>query len=331
MKKRMLGRSGLEVSAIGLGCMGMSGVYGQAGERTAMVSLIRDAVDEGVTLFDTAEVYGPFINEELVGEALARVRDKVVISTKFGYALETAVGGAWPTQLNSRPDNIKAVADASLKRLRTDRIDLFFQHRVDPAVPIEEVASAVGELVKAGKVLHFGLSEASADTIRRAHAIHPVAAVQSEYSLWSREPEEEIFGVLEELGIGFISYSPLGRGFLAGAVNAETNFGADDFRSYLPRFASAARRQNLALVEALARIARRKDATVAQVALAWLLAKRPWIVPIPGTRKHSRMIENIGAVNVTLTANDLESIDRDHPGRVIGARYGDSDMAMVNG
>jgi aryl-alcohol dehydrogenase-like predicted oxidoreductase len=312
--------------------MGMSGVYGQAGERAAMVSLIRDAVEEGVTLFDTAEVYGPFTNEELVGEALAPVRDRVVISTKFGYALETAVGGAWPTELDSRPANIKAVADAALKRLRTDRIDLFFQHRVDPAVPIEEVAAAVGELVKAGKVLHFGLSEASADTIRRANAVHPVTAVQSEYSLWSREPEDDVLGVLDELGIGFVAYSPLGRGFLTGSVNADTRFGADDFRSYLPRFTTAVRQQNMTLVDALTGIAQQKSATVAQVALAWLLARKPWIVPIPGTRKHSRMIENLGALDITLTTDDLETIDRVHPKKVIsGARYGDSDLAMVNG
>jgi aryl-alcohol dehydrogenase-like predicted oxidoreductase len=331
MKKRVLGRSGPEVSAIGLGCMGMGGVYGPGGDRAEMISLIRSAVDEGITLFDTAEVYGPFTNEELLGEALAPIRDRVAISTKFGYALETAVGDGWPTALNSRPDNIKAVADAALKRLRTDRIDLFFQHRVDPAVPIEEVAGAVADLVKAGKVLHFGLSEASADTIRRAHAVHPVAAVQSEYSLWSRDPEDQVLGALEELGIGFIAYSPLGRGFLTDAMNVDTTFGVDDFRSYLPRFTTAARQQNIALVEAVKGMAKQKNATVAQIALAWLLSRRPWIVPIPGTRKHARMIENLEALDLVLTADDLSALDAMHPEQVVsGARYGDGDLAMVN-
>jgi aryl-alcohol dehydrogenase-like predicted oxidoreductase len=332
MKTRVLGKNGLKVSAMGLGCMGMSGVYGAGGERAEMISLIRDAVEEGITLFDTAEVYGPFTNEELLGEALVPVRDKVAIATKFGYALETAVGGAWPTSLNSHPDNVKAVADAALKRLRTDRIDMFFQHRVDPSVPIEDVAGAVGDLVKAGKVLHFGLSEASVDTIRRAHAVHPVTAVQSEYSLWSRDPEQDVLGVLEELGIGFVAYSPLGRGFLTGAVKADTSFGADDYRAYLPRFTAAARQQNLTLIDVLTGLARQKHSTVAQVALAWLLAQKPWIVPIPGTRRHSRLQENVGALDITLADAELDMIERALPANAVsGPRYGEPDMAMVNG
>jgi aryl-alcohol dehydrogenase-like predicted oxidoreductase len=332
MKKRMLGRNGLEVSAIGMGCMGMTGVYGRGGERDDMISLIRSAVENGITYFDTAEVYGPYINEQLLGEALTPVRDSVVISTKFGYALETAIGGGWPTELNSRPDNIRAVVDASLRRLRTDHIDLLFQHRVDPDVPIEDVAATVSGLVKEGKVLHFGLCEASVDTIRRANAIHPVAAVQSEYSLWSLDPEAKIFGLLDELGIGFVAYSPLGRGFLTGSVTRDTTFGIDDFRNYLPRFSTAARDQNMMLVNALAEIARKKHVTVAQISLAWLLARRPWIVPIPGTRNHSRMLENIGSLDVRLSEDDLQFIDSIHSQNAVhGARYGDSDMAMVNG
>jgi aryl-alcohol dehydrogenase-like predicted oxidoreductase len=320
MQKRILGKSGLEVSAIGLGCMGMSFSYGPPKDKGEMIALLRGAVERGVTFFDTAEVYGPFINEELVGEALAPVRDQVVIATKFGFAI-----GADPRSapaLNSRPDHIKAVADASLKRLRTDTIDLFYQHRVDPDVPIEDVAGAVGDLIRAGKVKHFGLSEAGAQTIRRAHAVQPVAALQSEYSLWWRPAEAEVIPTLEELGIGMVPYSPLGRGFLTGAINATTTFAKDDFRSTLPRFAPEAVKANLAVVELLAQIATEKQATPAQIALAWLLAQKPWIAPIPGTTKLNRLDENIAAASVNLTAGDLQRIE-DAAAQITieGARY----------
>ena len=308
MLKRKLGRSGPEVSAIGLGCMGLSHAYGQPVDRQSGVALIRAAVDRGVTLFDTAEAYGPFTNEELVGEALAPVRAKVVIATKFGFDIDLKTG-ARGGGVNSRPDHIKAVAEASLKRLKTDVIDLFYQHRVDPNVPIEDVAGAVKDLIREGKVRHFGLSEASAQTIRRAHAVQPVAAVQSEYSLWWRGPEAEILPTLEELGIGFVPFSPLGAGFLTGAMNETTKFDRSDFRASVPRFAPDALKANLALVDLLRDVANRKGATPAQIALAWLLSQRPWIVPIPGTTKLARLDENLGAAAVELSAADLEAID----------------------
>jgi aryl-alcohol dehydrogenase-like predicted oxidoreductase len=308
MLKRKLGTSGLEVSAIGLGCMGLSHAYGQAVDKQSGIALIRAAVERGVTLFDTAEAYGPFTNEELVGEALAPVRDKVVIATKFGFDIDLKTG-ARNGGVNSRPDHIKAVAEASLKRLKTDVIDLFYQHRVDPAVPIEDVAGALEDLIREGKVRHFGLSEASAQTIRRAHAVQPVAAVQSEYSLWWRGPEAEILPTLEELGIGFVPFSPLGAGFLTGAMNETTKFDRSDFRASVPRFTPDALKANLALVELLRDVAKRKGATPAQIALAWLLAQKSWIVPIPGTTKVHRLEENLGAANVELTAADLEAIE----------------------
>ncbi len=308
MLKRKLGRSGPEVSAIGLGCMGLSHAYGQPVDRRSGVALIRAAVDRGVTFFDTAEAYGPFTNEELVGEALAPVRDKVVIATKFGFDIDLKTG-ARSGGVNSRPDHIKAVAEASLKRLKTDVIDLFYQHRVDPNVPIEDVAGAVKDLIREGKVRHFGLSEASARTIRRAHAVQPVTAVQSEYSLWWRGPEAEILPTLEELGIGFVPFSPLGAGFLTGAMNETTKFDRSDFRASVPRFAPDALKANLALVDLLRDVANRKGATPAQIALAWLLSQRPWIVPIPGTTKLARLDENLGAAAVELSAADLEAID----------------------
>ena len=307
MRTRRLGRSGLEVSAIGLGCMGLTSSYGEPPDRAAMLALVRAAVERGVTFFDTAEVYGPYVNEELVGEALAPVRDRVVIATKFGFDIDPNTGKQRGT--DSRPAHIREVCDASLKRLRTDRIDLLYQHRVDPDVPVEEVAGTVGELIRAGKVRHFGLSEAGAATIRRAHAEHPVAALQSEYSLWWREPEAEILPTLEELGIGFVPYSPLGRGFLTGAMDATTPFAATDFRAALPRFTPEARQANLGLVERIGRIAAEKGATPAQIALAWLLAQKPWIAPIPGTTRLRRLEENIGAVEVELTAENLRGID----------------------
>ncbi len=307
MKTRILGRSGLEVSAIGLGCMGMSFSYGPPKDRGEMITLMRAAVERGVTFFDTAEVYGPFTNELLVGEALAPVRDRVVIATKFGF--DTATDPKTGPRLNSRPEHIKAVADGSLKRLGVEAIDLFYQHRVDPDVPIEEVAGAVGDLIRAGKVKHFGLSEAGAGTIRRAHAVQPVAALQSEYSLWWRNPEADIIPTLEELGIGFVPYSPLGKGFLTGKIDQTTAFGGDDFRSTLPRFAPQAIKANRAVVDLLARIAGEKEATPAQIALAWLLAQKPWIAPIPGTTKLDRLEENIGAATVELTVADLREID----------------------
>ncbi len=308
MKKRTLGKSGLEVSALGLGCMGMSSAYGPAADKSQMLTLIRAAFDRGVSFFDTAEVYGPFTNEELVGEALAPIREQVVIATKFGFDLDPATsqrtGG-----LNSRPEHIKAVAEASLKRLRTGVIDLFFQHRVDPQVPIEDVAGAVKELIQQGKVLHFGLSEPGVETIRRAHSVQPVAAVQSEYSLWYRGPEKEILPTLEKLGIGFVPFSPLGAGFLTGKIDANTKFDRSDFRNSVPRFTPQALQANQALVDLLRDVAVRKKATPAQVALAWLLAQKPWIVPIPGTTKLHRLEENLGALSVELTPDDLQLID----------------------
>lgn len=306
MEKRTLGRSGLSVSAMGLGCMGLSFGYGPAVDRQSGIKLIRDAVERGVTFFDTAEVYGPFTNEQLVGEALAPFRDDVVIATKFGFNIGAT--GA-DRRLDSRPGHIREVAEASLKRLGTDVIDLLYQHRVDPEVPIEDVAGAVRDLIQAGKVRHFGLSEAGVETIRRAHAVQPVAALQSEYSLWWREPEQEILPVLEELGIGFVPFSPLGRGFLTGAINASTTFDSSDFRNGVPRFSPEARKANQDFVEQIGRIAERKHATRAQVAIAWLLAQKPWIVPIPGTTKLHRLEENLGAVNVRLSADDLREIE----------------------
>ena len=319
MQKRKLGKSNLEVSAIGLGCMGMSFGYGPAKDKNEMMSLIRAAVERGITFFDTAEVYGPFTNEELVGEALAPKRERVVIATKFGFKL-----GPKGEQigLDSRPEHIKEVADASLKRLRTDVIDLFYQHRVDPGVPIEDVAGAVKELLQQGKVKHFGLSEAGVQTIRRAHAVQPLTALQNEYSLWFRDPEEEVLSTLEELGIGFVPYSPLGRGFLTGKINENTTFDSSDFRNILPRFTPEARKTNQALVDLLGEIAKRKKATPAQIALAWLLAQKPWIVPIPGTTKVHRLEENIGAAAIELTADNLREIESAASKITVqGARY----------
>jgi aryl-alcohol dehydrogenase-like predicted oxidoreductase len=306
MKKRKLGKSGLEVSALGLGAMGMSSGYGPPKDKKAMTSVLRAAVEQGVTFFDTAEVYGPFINEELVGEALAPFRGKVVIATKFGFKLDS--DGKW-TGVDSRPEHIKEVAEASLKRLKVDAIDLFYQHRVDPEVPIEEVAGAVKDLIKQGKVKHFGLSEAGVKTIRRAHAVQPVTALQSEYSLWWRELEEQIIPTLEELGIGLVPFSPLGRGFLTGKVAADSKFDSTDFRSILPRFESENLKANQVFVDLLAKVAKEKNATPAQIALAWLLAQKPWIVPIPGTTKLERMTENNEAAEITLTASDLREIE----------------------
>ena len=308
MQKRKLGNSGLEVSALGLGCMGMSFAYGPAPDRGAMIALLRAAVERGVTFFDTAEIYGPLVNEELVGEALAPFRGKVVIATKFGFDIDPTGAKTW-NGLNSRPEHIKQVAEASLKRLRVDAIDLFYQRRVDPDVPIEDVAGAVKDLIGQGKVKHFGLSEAGEKTIRRAHAVQPVTALESEYSLWWRRPEEGVLATLEELGIGLVPYSPLGRGFLTGALNDKSKFGKDDTRSTLPRFTPEALKTNQALVDLLAVIAKRKQATQAQIALAWLLAQKPWIVPIPGTTKLHRLEENIGAANVVLTPDDLRDIE----------------------
>ena len=303
--KRRLGR-GLEVSALGLGCMGMSFAYGPAPDKKAMISLIRSAVDRGITFFDTAEAYGPYTNEELLGEALAPFRDRVVIATKFGFKFGPK---GEQTGTDSRPQHIREVAEASLKRLKTDRIDLFYQHRVDPDVPIEDVAGAVKDLIKDGKVRHFGLSEAGVQTIRRAHAVQPVTALQSEYSLWWRRPEEELLPALEELGIGFVPFSPLGRGFLTGTIDEKTTFDRSDFRNNVPRFAPEARKANRGLVDLLGRIAAEKKATTAQIALAWLLAQKPWIVPIPGTTKPGRLEENIGAAGLPLTADDLHRIN----------------------
>ena len=321
MQTRTLGNSGLKVSALGLGCMGMSFSYTPIPDRTEMIALIRSGVDRGVTFFDTAEVYGPFTNEDLVGEALAPVRDHVVIATKFGFIPDPNGGLRW-AGLSSRPAHVKDVAEASLKRLRTDVIDLFYQHRVDPEVPIEDVAGAVKDLIAAGKVKHFGLSEAGAQTIRRAHAVQPVTALQSEYSLWTRQPEKEIIPTLEALGIGFVPFSPLGKGFLTGAISETTAFDSTDFRSMLPRFTPEARKANQALVDLLGRIGAGKQATPAQIALAWLLAKKPWIVPIPGTTKLHRLEENLGAAAIDLTAEDLRQIDAAASEITVeGARY----------
>jgi aryl-alcohol dehydrogenase-like predicted oxidoreductase len=321
MQKRKLGKSNLEVSALGLGCMGMSFSYGPPKDKQEMIALLHAAVDRGITFFDTAEVYGPFTNEELLGEALSPVRDKVVIATKFGFNLNPDGSPGWQG-LNSHPERIKQVAEASLKRLKVDVIDLFYQHRVDPAVPIEDVAGAVKELIQAGKVRHFGMSEAAAKTIRRAHAVQPVTALQSEYSLWHRTSEAEIIPTLEELGIGFVPYSPLGKGFLTGKMDENTELGKGDFRSTLPRFTPEARRANLAFVDMLGTIAEQKNATPAQIALAWLLAQKPWIVPIPGTTKLHRLEENIGAVAIELSADDLQQIENAASKITVqGARY----------
>jgi aryl-alcohol dehydrogenase-like predicted oxidoreductase len=318
MQKRKLGKSGLEVSAMGLGCMGMSHGYGPAGEKQAMISVIRAAVERGVTFFDTAEMYGPFTNEELVGEALAPFRGRVVIATKFGFKIENGKQAG----LDSHPEHIKQVAEASLKRLRVEALDLFYQHRVDPDVPIEDVAGAVKELIRQGKVKHFGLSEAGVQTIRRAHAVQPVTALQSEYSLWWREPEAEILPTLEELGIGFVPFSPLGKGFLTGKIDENTKFAATDFRNVVPRFSPEARKANQAVVDLLGTVAARMKATPAQVALAWLLAQRPWIVPIPGTTKLPRLAENLGAASLELTPDDLRDINAAAEKITVqGARY----------
>jgi len=326
MQKRTLGKTGLEVSALGFGCMGISQSYGRPSSREDGIAIIRAAVDRGVTFFDTAEVYGPYTNEDVVGEALEPVRDQVSIATKFGWNIaENKMAG-----LNSRPSQIRAVADASLKRLRTDRIDLFYQHRVDPDVPIEDVAGTVRDLIRDGKVKHFGLSEARAQTIRRAHAVQPVAALQSEYSLWWREPEREILPTLEELGIGFVPFSPLGKGFLTGTIDDKTTFEPTDFRNVVPRFTEENRKANVAFVEWLKTFAARKNATPAQIALAWLLAQKAWIVPIPGTTKRHRLEENLGAANIQLTAEDLAEIDRAASQiEVHGARYPEALLKMV--
>jgi aryl-alcohol dehydrogenase-like predicted oxidoreductase len=321
MQTRSLGSSGLEVSALGLGCMGMSFGFGPAADKQEMIALIRKAVERGVTFFDTAEIYGPFTNEELVGEALAPFRGRVVIATKFGFKIDPETGANLGS-LDSRPENIRSVAEASLKRLRIEAIDLFYQHRVDLEVPIEDVAGTVKDLIREGKVKHFGLSEAGAQTIRRAHAVQPVAALQSEYSLWWREPEAALLPTLEELGIGFVPFSPLGKGFLTGKVDETTQFDSTDFRNVVPRFSPEARKNNLAFVEVLVQIAAQKSATPAQIALGWLLAQKPWIVPIPGTRKLERLDENLGAVSLELTAQDLRSIDEAAAAiKVHGARY----------
>jgi aryl-alcohol dehydrogenase-like predicted oxidoreductase len=320
MQKRKLGKSGLEVSALGLGCMGMSFGYGPAKDKGEMIPVIRAAVERGITFFDTAEVYGPFINEELVGEALAPFRGQVVIATKFGFKLDPSTGRQ--AGLDSRPEHIKQVAEASLKRLKVDTIDLFYQHRVDPDVPIEDVAGAVKDLIQEGKVKHFGLSEAGVRTIRRAHAIQPVTALQSEYSLWTRGPEKEVLPTVEELGIGFVPYSPLGKGYLTGKMDENTKLDSGDFRNILPRFTPEALKANQALIDLLAGIAERKKATSAQIALAWLLAQKPWIVPIPGTTKLHRLEENIGAVSVELTPDDLRDIESAASKITVqGARY----------
>ena len=324
MQKRTLGPSNLEVSALGLGCMGMSHGYGPPADKQEMIAVIRSAVERGVTFFDTAEVYGPFTNEELVGEALAPFRGQVVIATKFGFDAQT-----FP-RLNSRPEHIKQVAEASLKRLRVDAIDLFYQHRVDPDVPIEDVAGAVKELIREGKVRHFGMSEAGAQTIRRAHGVQPVTALQSEYSLWWREPEREVVPTLEELGVGFVPFSPLGKGFLTGKIDESMTFASSDFRNIVPRFTPENRKANRVVVDLLARIAAQKKATPAQIALAWLLAQRPWIVPIPGTRKLERLGENLGALAVELTSDDLREIESAASKVTVqGARYPENLEKMV--
>jgi aryl-alcohol dehydrogenase-like predicted oxidoreductase len=329
MQKRKLGKSNLEVSALGLGCMGMSFGYGPAAEKNEMISVIRAAVELGVTFFDTAEVYGPFTNEELVGEALAPFRDQVVIATKFGFKIDPETGKQ--AGLDSRPEHIKEVAGASLKRLRTDVIDLFYQHRVDPEVPIEDVAGAVKELIQQGKVRHFGLSEAGVQTIRRAHAVQRVTALQSEYSLWWREPEAEIFPTLEERGIGFVAFSPLGKGYLTGKIDENTTFDSTDFRNTVPRFAPEARKANRALVDLLETIAQRRKATPAQIALAWVLAQKPWIVPIPGTTKLHRLQENVAAASIELSEEDLREIETATSQITVqGARYSESAQRMIN-
>jgi aryl-alcohol dehydrogenase-like predicted oxidoreductase len=331
MKKRELGNSGLEVSAIGLGCMGMSFGLGPAKDKQEMMQLIRSAVEKGITFFDTAEVYGPFTNEELVGEALAPLREQVVIATKFGFNIDPDGTQHQQPALNSRPGHIKEVAEASLMRLKTDYIDLFYQHRVDPAVPIEDVAGAVKDLIDEGKVRHFGLSEAGVEVIRRAHAVQRVTALQSEYSLWWREPEAEILPVLEELGIGFVPFSPLGKGFLTGKIDENTKFDSTDFRNTVPRFSPEARRANQALVDLIGKFAEQKKATPARIALAWVLARKPWIVPIPGTTKLHRLEENIGGADVELTADDLREIDNlTAQVDVQGARYSEGSQKMIN-
>jgi aryl-alcohol dehydrogenase-like predicted oxidoreductase len=329
MQKRRLGTSNLEVSALGFGCMGLNSAYGPAADRQEMIALLRSAVELGVTFFDTAEVYGPLTNEELVGEALAPFRGQVAIATKFGFELDPHGGPKW-VGLNSRPEHVKKVAEGSLQRLKVDALDLFYQHRVDPDVPIEDVAGAVKELIQQGKVRHFGLSEAAVPTIRRAHAVQPVTAVQSEYSLWWREPEADVLPAVEELGIGFVPYSPLGRGFLTGTIDANTTFDKSDFRSALPRFTPEARQANQALVDLLSAIAARKNATPAQIALAWLLAQKPWTVPIPGTTKRHRLVENIGAAAIELTPDDRREIeDAASKIAVQGARYPDHLQQLV--
>ena len=330
MEKRKLGKSGLEVSALGLGCMGMSFGFGPAGDKQEMISLIRSAVDSGVTFFDTAEVYGPFTNEELVGEALSPIRDKVVVATKFGFRPASTGEGRW-SELDSTPEHIREVADASLKRLRIETIDLFYQHRVDPNVPIEDVAGAVSDLIQEGKVRYFGLSEAGVSTIRRAHAVQPVAALQSEYSLWWREPEKEILPLLEELGIGFVPFSPLGKGFLTGKIDETTTFSSTDFRNVVPRFSPEARKANQAIVDLIGQVAERKKATPAQVALAWVLAQKPWIVPIPGTTKLHRLKENLGALDVELTSGELSEIDlATSQIDIQGARYPENIARLID-
>ena len=328
MRMRKLGKSGLEVSALGFGCMGMSASYGLPHDKSEMVSLLHAAVERGITFFDTAEVYGPFTNEQLVGEGLEPLRDKVTIATKFGFKIDPATGKQAGT--DSRPEHIKRVCDASLKRLKTDHIDLFYQHRVDPNVPIEDVAGTVKELIQQGKVRHFGLSEAGVKTIRRAHKVQPVTAVQNEYSLWWREPEKELLAALEELGIGLVAYSPLGRGFLTGKMDENTKFDSGDFRNLLPRFAPEARKANQPFVETVGRIAARKKATPAQIALAWLLAQKPWIVPIPGTTKLNRLEENIAAVSLDLTRDDLREIESESSKvKVHGDRYPEQLQRLV--
>lgn len=328
MKNRILG-NGLKVSALGLGCMNMTQVYGPAADKQDMIKLIRTAHERGVNLFDTAEAYGPFSNEELLGEALQPIRDQVVIATKFGFDIDLT-SGARGAGLNSRPEHIRAVADAALKRLRTDRIDLFYQHRVDPSVPIEEVAGTIKDLIAEGKVKHFGLSEAGVETIRRAHAVQPLSAVQSEYSLFWRGPEQELLPVLEELGIGFVPFSPLGAGFLTGKINENTQFDASDFRNFVPRFSVEARKANLALVEVVTAVAQRKNATPAQVALAWLLAQKPWIVPIPGTTKQHRLDENLGAIELELSGDDLRAIhEQISQIQVLGERLPEAVLKMT--
>jgi aryl-alcohol dehydrogenase-like predicted oxidoreductase len=330
MQKRTLGKNGLQVSEIGFGCMGLSFGLGPALEKDEAIKIIRAAVERGVTFFDTAEVYGPFINEELVGEALAPYRGQVAIATKFAFRANPDDGGKW-NLLDSSPDHIREVAEASLKRLRVDAIDLFYQHRVDPKVPIEDVAGAVKDLIQQGKVKHFGLSEAGASTIRRAHAVQPVAALQSEYSLWWREPEQDILPTLEELGIGFVPFSPLGKGFLTGAINETTTFAPTDFRNIVPRFNPEARKANQQVVDALGKIAEQKKVTRAQIALAWLLARKPWIVPIPGTSKLHRLEENLGAANVQLTAEELKEIENSFSTiEVQGARYPEAYQKFVD-